>query len=482
MHSKVVKQHLALTISTLFLAACGGGGGDSTATTTPGTANPGTPTTPTTPNSLTIIGTAATGAALAGVTVETECSNGTVATAVTSSNGSFNLNVPGGVAPCILGVGTTTSNNELLSLFFGQTRANLTPLTQLAMAYLAGRAGLPGTFTADDFVGNSNYASIVGNQANIDAALAAVRERLLAQYGIDVGLNFINEEIVPPTSDNPQGNQADQRLEALKTAGAIDANGRPAIADLNAAAEKGGMDATMNPNPPTPEPEPEPETPPPNTGGGTGTGSASACSNSALATIGTTTSYTFRTTAGSTTINSTVNSEITRRIAFEGNSALEQVSDSGGAITKSYFDFANNITTLFGSESNITVSGTQTNTKTVFTPPSTVADLTLQAGGSLMRTENSTTTVSGSAGGFPFSNSSSASQTVTVTFVGIEPVSVPLGTFQACRFRKEIVNNSQASTVEEWIATGSGIILKNMSENGVTETIAATVNGMVVTP
>ncbi|MCR2745227.1 hypothetical protein [Limnobacter parvus] len=481
MNSTTVKHQLTLAIGTLFLAACGGGGGGGTTATAPGTAGPGTPTPPTTPSSLTIIGTAATGAALAGVTVETECSNGTVATAVTTSNGSFNLSVPGGVAPCILGLGSNAGNDELLSLFFGQTRANLTPLSQLAMAYLAGRAGLPGNFTADDFVDNPNYASIVGNQANIDAALAAVRDRLLAQYGIDVGLNFINEEIVTPTTENPQGNQADQRLEALKTAGAIDANGRPALADLNAAAEKGGMDATMNPNPP-PTPEPEPETPPPNTGGGTGTGSASACANSALATIGTTTSYTFRTTAGSTTINSTVNSEITQRTLFEGNSALEQVSDSGGVITKSYFDFANNITTLFGSESNITVSGTQTNTKTVFTPPSTVADLTLQAGGSLMRTESSTTTVSGSAAGFPFSNSSSASQTVTVTFLGIEPVSVPLGTFQACRFRKEIVNNSQASTVDEWIATGSGIVLKNMSGNGVTETTAATVNGMPVTP
>jgi len=78
---------LALTLSTAFLAACGGGGG--------GTAGTNGVTT------ITLTGTAATGKAIAGATVTAKCQTGT-GVATTIADGSYSLLISGGKLPCLL--------------------------------------------------------------------------------------------------------------------------------------------------------------------------------------------------------------------------------------------------------------------------------------------------------------------------------------------------------------------------------------------
>ena len=111
----------------LALAACGGGTDSSTPT-------------PTQPAALSLSGTAATGAAIAGGAVEAKCATGT-GTATTQANGGYSMSITGGALPCVLRV--TAGSVVLHSVATGSgssAQANLTPVTELVVARLAGSA------------------------------------------------------------------------------------------------------------------------------------------------------------------------------------------------------------------------------------------------------------------------------------------------------------------------------------------------------
>lgn len=171
---------LLAMLASLSLAACGGG--DEATSPAP---NPPAAT------ALAISGVAAVGAPLAGATVIARCSAGTPASTTTSATGSYSLSVVGGALPCVLrasgGTAGSVANAQLLHAWLtgattnSSAHANLTPLTELMAAHLAG--GSPAGFF--DAVDAARFAQIT--TAATSAALEAVRNGLPETLRIALG-------------------------------------------------------------------------------------------------------------------------------------------------------------------------------------------------------------------------------------------------------------------------------------------------------
>src|SRR5690349_4460247 len=119
---------IAAMLVAIGLAACGGGGGG-------GAVVPGGSAA-----ALTLNGTAAQGAAIAGRPVDAKCVAGT-GSATTAADGSYTLTITAGTLPCVLRV-TLASGASLHTLAVGPGPtlvANLTPATQLIVASLVAR-------------------------------------------------------------------------------------------------------------------------------------------------------------------------------------------------------------------------------------------------------------------------------------------------------------------------------------------------------
>lgn len=182
--------------SLVALSACGSGSSDSRAG-----------------SNVTLAGTAATGLAIAGQPVEAKCKGGTGST-TTNADGTYTVTVEGGASlPCMLRV-TMAGGEELHSLALGAgntARANITPVSQLIVARLAG--GDPANFyTAFD----ASAASVLSEE-NVQAAVVAI-VGTLKSAGVDlsgVG-DLLGGELVAATEGGGQGNAFDQALDALK--------------------------------------------------------------------------------------------------------------------------------------------------------------------------------------------------------------------------------------------------------------------------
>jgi hypothetical protein len=196
--SNMNKQAFALrTIPMLLgltLAACGGGGGGGNVA----------------PQALTLSGTAAVGAAIALAPVEVKCASGT-GSATSRADGAFDVTVSGGRLPCVLRV-TTSDGTVLHSVAIGtgnSVRANISPLTDLAVAHLAGTA--PSTLWDTVAVERLTEANLTQAVATVFAAIGAA--------GIDtvnIG-NPFSAALLPPSGTTP-GNAYDQALDALQAA------------------------------------------------------------------------------------------------------------------------------------------------------------------------------------------------------------------------------------------------------------------------
>ena len=150
---------------TATLSACGGGGSDGT---------PAPVAVAPTPAAFTLVGTAATGAAIAGGTVTANCTVGS-ASGVTAADGSFTLTLDKGqVAPCLLRVGKV--GPPVIELYgFAATagHVNITTLTDTALTRAL--AASP----ADVFAGfDAARASAINNA--LPAAISYVQTQLAA--------------------------------------------------------------------------------------------------------------------------------------------------------------------------------------------------------------------------------------------------------------------------------------------------------------
>lgn len=205
-----MKQEVRLMslVGLLALAACGGGGGSSS--DGGGSAN-----------TLTLSGTAAKGAALAGATVSAKCSVGT-GTATTAADGTYTMTLASGTLPCVLMVrdASVTPARDYHSVATGTgstARANVTTLTQLVVASLID--GDPARFYANFNAGSD--ASKLGTSA-VDAAKTAVIAALQSN-----GITIPSDAGDPVTGtlvagSGTAGNSADAVLENLATKLAVD--------------------------------------------------------------------------------------------------------------------------------------------------------------------------------------------------------------------------------------------------------------------
>lgn len=204
--SHCFQRFLFATFAALALAeltACGGGGGDSTTAPTP----------PVSTASLTLSGTAATGAAIADAPISLKCSTG-AGSGTTQSDGTFSLSVAGGVMPCVVEV-TTGGRTKLHSLALGSgTTAvvDVTPMTELIVASLVrlDPASFYATFDA------TSAATVT--PASVAAAESAVVD-ILKAAGIDFSsLGDLLSITLKASTSSTAGDAYDDALDSFGTA------------------------------------------------------------------------------------------------------------------------------------------------------------------------------------------------------------------------------------------------------------------------
>jgi hypothetical protein len=198
-----------------------------------------------------LTGTAATGRALSNATVTINCAQGS--TSVTAdANGNYHATF-GAAMPCL--IAATSAGSTLHSTAFAGGTYNITPETDLMLSYLAAQLGTNESGLIAGFAGNSHFQQVLGNQVDVLGAETAVVQNLQQTFGVTLSApNFLT---TPFTVGMP-GEDSD--LQALRTRGAIDANGEPDAAAISLIATAGAAHPIA--------------TPPPATGtGGTGIGS-----------------------------------------------------------------------------------------------------------------------------------------------------------------------------------------------------------------
>lgn len=199
-----MKKYLALAaIQTALLSACGGGG-DSGAPATGGNDAP-------TAAALTLSGTAATGAAIAGGAIDVKCASGS-GTTTTIADGTYSISITGATLPCVLHV--TAGSTSLYSLAeagsASSVHANITPLSQLVAAQLAG--GDPAAL----FANFDASAQTRLTASNVAAAITSVTAALSGAVDL-TGVDPLKDTLVA-ASAGTTGNALDQKLDALKAA------------------------------------------------------------------------------------------------------------------------------------------------------------------------------------------------------------------------------------------------------------------------
>lgn len=199
---------LSALTSALALSGCffSGGGGD--------------PDTPATATALTLSGTAATGAAVAGGVVVAQCATGT-ADGTTSTDGTYSLSITGGALPCMARVTGVDSDGDPVDLYTvvagsgSSATANITPMTQLVVASLSG--GDPAAFFTAFAALDSTAAAAAVSSTTMTAATTAVVD-MLTSAGITLpsGIDLISGALTAAVGGTG-GNPYDVALDALAT-------------------------------------------------------------------------------------------------------------------------------------------------------------------------------------------------------------------------------------------------------------------------
>ncbi|MCC6989841.1 MAG: hypothetical protein IT181_12620 [Acidobacteria bacterium] len=187
-------------LSAALVAACGGGDD-----------SPSPPPPPPPPAAaLTLTGTAASGHAIGGATVDATCATGT-GTTTTTATGNYTMTINGGALPCAVR-STATDNTRLHGLAVGSgdnAVANLTPFTELVVARHAGT-------TPTDYFDAFGAARAQALSAGATQQAVTGVARTLAEGGLDIAPlgNVLTEAVVPPIG-TAAGNAHDQALDAL---------------------------------------------------------------------------------------------------------------------------------------------------------------------------------------------------------------------------------------------------------------------------
>ena len=123
------------------------------------------------------------------------------------------------------------------------------------------------------------------------------------------------------------------------------------------------------------------------------------------------------------------------------------------AVTNYGWTSQSNMTTTQGGSTTV-IAGTAT---TVFTPPWVDTSYALEPGKTVTQTYTETATITSSVnGGAPTTQTGTSSVSITNKFVGIETITVPAGSFQACRFQ-----DSDTPGNTTWTLVGTGMTIKS---------------------
>lgn len=182
------------------------------------------------PPPVALSGTAATGAALAGASVTMACTDAAIGT-VSDGGGHYGATFNATV-PCVFTV--TAGGVTLHSAAFAGGTFNTTPETELMLVYLAAQLGTTVAGLAAGLPGNALYQQVLGNPNYVLAAQAAVVSNLQQHYALTLSTPAF---LTTPFVVGQPG--VDSDLEALATAGAIDATGMPAAAAISLLAAAG---------------------------------------------------------------------------------------------------------------------------------------------------------------------------------------------------------------------------------------------------
>lgn len=219
---------------------------------------------------------------------------------------------------------------------------------------------------------------------------------------------------------------------------------------------------------------------------------ANLCFNPALYGVGSKWELTYRDMLGEGS-DSSFSAEVTRQTTFLGNTALEVAISSpilNSVISRSYTDpdLASGIKTYGSIELLPSVESVIASAQTVYNPPTLDTRFLLRPGESVTQSTSGQITFLDVAGQ-QVGAVQPIQQTVTVTFVGYENITVVAGTFlNACKYE---TTDSQNGTVEtQWIiSSGEGVPLKTTSVNlrqeftdSDEELVGGTVNGRAITP
>ena len=194
MRTKILAVTTAL-VSSVLLSACGGG--DDAAT----------------PAAPTLSGTAAVGTPIVGGNVKVVCAGGSALSTTTGSGGLWQVTTSGQTLPCAVQVsggtvGGSANATPYHSLAINFGTVNITPLTDLVIANLTGKA--PNAW----FTGISTATLQEIKEATLNAALGRVNTAL----GLTNTLNGKNPLTTSFTAAN--GNLIDDILEAIARASA----------------------------------------------------------------------------------------------------------------------------------------------------------------------------------------------------------------------------------------------------------------------
>ncbi|MFC0400927.1 hypothetical protein [Paraburkholderia rhizosphaerae] len=178
---------------------------------------------------VTLTGTAATGRALASAAVSVSCTQGT-GTALSDGGGNYSITLSAAL-PCVLTV--TSGATTLHTVAFSGGTFNTTPETELMLVYLAAQLGTTENALLTGFPTNATFQQALANATNVLAAQTAVVANLQQHYSVTLSVPAF---LTTPFIAGQAGIDSD--LDALTTAGVIDANGMPdpaAVSLLSAA-------------------------------------------------------------------------------------------------------------------------------------------------------------------------------------------------------------------------------------------------------
>lgn len=407
---------------------------------------------------VTLTGVAAVGAPITNANVIAKCANnaGFTQTVTTNSQGVFSGNILANALPCALQVSYGTPAKSLHSYALTAGVINITPLTDLIIAN-ATTLDPSVWFTGNNWQLAENILTLT--KANFKTSLTN------AGYTLPQG-NFEPFNIAFAIGDT-WDLFLDQIQAAINASATIDS-----YADLLALVKDGNLNAL-----------------PPKVTGGSGIGNASACFNATQYAQGTKLITTYKTTSGTSqaVLDFTSTTDVNSTVTFNGKSATESFSQTiatgaspSTSTAKSYFktDTAAKRSAYYGSIVETTAPIVSSSTVKII--PERIERYDLAANESYSQTYSIET---GSVVfGFPVTVTTQHS--TTITFKGIESVSVPAGTFEACRFEaSEAVTSSgltASSTATNWVSTQKGVLLRTEAGSDVTVLMSGSINGAAI--